>query len=339
MPFILQQMYASEPDVWYDLEYHLYENVAQANATANDQNSSYQRCGYDHRLRVVEIPMEDDRCWRLREKYKLLDGTHQAPPWTPRDDLWEHIDPAKATMIRFFRDEKDALRNRYTSMTVGRFLNRYHSMTQAQIEKYCAQVGLDNEVSKLHISKTADDFERVYLNGPHSCMAYEATDGRYGEENTHPVRLYGDLDLAVAYIERYGDITGRCLVWPEKKIHGRIYGDRERMLLRLAEEGYTEDWAFEGARLHLVKNKYNEIRAPYVDGDLHGSISECGKYIILSKTEGNLVLKSDGGTIYTDRCGNCDTVEGPFVWSDDHDCYTCDSCYEMAAEREYEDYD
>ncbi len=326
MPFVIEHSYDNEE--WHDTQGHVYREVSEPLQAVEAQNDWYKLHKYPHRQRVVEVPYDDPRCWRLREEDKLADGTHTPPPWKPDYNL-EHMDPAKPTMIRFIRDDKDGQRGRYTSMTVGRFLSRFrsHEFTQDEIEKYCAVIGLDMEVSKLHVENSEDAFERIYLNGPHSCMAYEAKHDRYGTENIHPVRLYGDLDLAVAYIIRAGDITGRCLVWPETKIHGRIYGDQKRMRLRLEEEGYKEDWDFTGARLHFQKNEYGEIRAPYVDGELRGDISEDQKYIILSK-DGSLVLQSDSGTVYTDRCGSCD-VRGVFLqWSEDNDCYTCEDCFE-----------
>lgn len=320
MPYILEHRYSSSED--WEWNWEGVESSPDQYAILADRNNK----AYNGRIqwRVSEIEMSDPRCWRLREQLAQSDGSRNLPPWKPSTAYYEHMDPDKPNMVRFIRDDKDGQRNRYTTMTVGRFLSRFRDFSQSDIERYCAMVGLDMEVSKLHVSKTADDFERVYLNGPHSCMAYEAVNDRYGEENIHPVRLYGDLDLAVAYIERGGDITGRALVWPEKKIHGRIYGDAHRMKLRLEEEGYTEDWNFTGARLHLDRTKYNDIRAPYVDGQMRGTISEDGKYIILNM-DGNIVLQSDSGTIYTDHCGCC----GGQVytqWNEEQDCYVCDDC-------------
>lgn len=340
MPYIVDSKYYCD-ETWEPMFHCVYLSLEEATKMATDQNEGYTSKNYIsignrepiYTFRVREVSIDAPECWRLKVEAQINDGEFVSVPWEMSKVFLEHIDPVKPTMIRFIRDDKDALRFRFTSMAVGRFLTRFRDYSQDEIESYCAQIGLDMTVSKLQVSNSPDDFERIYLNGPHSCMAYEAKHDRYGDENIHPVRLYGGLDLAVAYITRGEDIVGRTLVWPEKKIHGRIYGDANRIKLRLKEEGYVENWDFTGARLHLDRSKYDEIRAPYVDGGLNGIISECGKYIILSKTEGNIVLESDSGTIYTDHCYVCGTKEQRLDWSDHHENYVCPD------HEENEDYD
>lgn len=331
MPYVVESLYDGD-ETWEAQPTHVYSEVSEAAEAADTQNRVYNNPRIygtrpPYTFRVREITMEDPLAWRLWVRGEIAEGRLPPVPWES-GYLLEHLDPNKPTMVRFIRDDKDALRFRFTSMAVGRFLTRFKDFDQEQIEKYCAMVGLDMQVSKLHISKSADEFERVYLNGPHSCMAYEAIHGRYGEEDSHPVRLYADLDLAVAYITRGEDIVARTLVWPEKKIHGRVYGDANRIKLRLEEEGYTENWDFTGARLHFQRNKYEDIRAPYVDGGLNGIRSPCGDYIILSKYDGNIILESDSGTAYTENCGECGTTEQRLDWSDRFDSYVCSPCEE-----------
>jgi hypothetical protein len=322
MPFVIAYRHDKQA-AWTNLDGEVYEDGKEAAAFAksrNDYNKSYDN---PTRYRVVPIPIEDPLAWRIREEQKFKDNVYTSPPWE-RTSLLEHVDPDDPTKVRFFMDDKDAHRNRYTSMNPARFYIKYIDPhpSQTYIDEICAKMGLDMTVSKLQLATTADEIERVYTSGPHSCMAYKAE--KFGLE-THPVRVYGDLDLAVAYIERAGEITGRCLVWPEKKIHGRIYGDLKRLKMRLDEEGYIENWDFSGARLHWIEENGRRV-APYVDGDDLGGIRD-GDFIILTN-EPHLILKSPDGDIDTACCYRCRTENVHITWHEDEEEYFCAECWD-----------
>ncbi len=94
--------------------------------------------------------------------------------------------------------------------------------------------------------------------------------------------------------------SGRCVVWPEKKLYGSIYGDHSRMRLMLDAAGYTRG-SMNGARIRRIPDGRGFIM-PYVDDgdDAHDD----GEYLILgggalstSNTEG----VTDEGWI----CPNC----------------------------------
>lgn len=322
MPFILA--YKEGDGEWQDMPEPVYETGAEASAYAKRRNHSSKLWGHNTKFRVRTLKPDDPLAWRSRELACFADGTYTKVPWDHTNCFLEHVDPEDPTKVRFFSRDEDAWVNKYTRMSPGRFYIKYidSSPEPGLIESYCAKMGLDTIVSKLQIGRTADEFEHVYTNGPHSCMAYEATQGRY-QSGFHPVRVYGDLDLGVAYITRSGDITARTLVWPDKKLYGRIYGDRDRLIERLTEEGYIESpgWDFSGARLHLKRNGENEIISPYVDGDdLDGCIED--NYIVLG-TNTSLILKGADGLVYTDRCQNCGETEVSLYWHDYHEMYHC----------------
>ena len=312
---------------WINLEDHVFDDGAEAGQHAKDRNASSRHWGDSTRYRVVPVPLEDPLAWKIRENTKLKDGTHAKCPWYDdyKAPMYEHIHPDDPTKVRFFATEQDAHRNRYTTMAPGKFFTRYIDGHPGKdvVETYCAKMGLDMTVSKLHIVTTPDEIERVYVNGPHSCMAY-----KYEEDGEHlhlapfhPVRLYGDTGLGVAYIERGGEITGRCMVWPEKKKHGRIYGDTPRMRERLAEEGYEEDWNFHGIKMNYIEHNGN-IVAPYVDGDLDAIISDDGKHLILTD-EPTIILKGPDGVASDTSCGECGDTGVVLRWSEYFDTYIC----------------
>ena len=82
------------------------------------------------------------------------------------------------------------------------------------------------------------EIERVYLEGPTSCMSYEAGDEDI-RESIHPVRVYGAGDLAVAYMRNArGKINARTICRPEKKVYGRLYGASGRLREALEAQGF-----------------------------------------------------------------------------------------------------
>ena len=81
-------------------------------------------------------------------------------------------------------------------------------------------------------------------------------------------------DLAVAYVKNgRGTIIGRCVCWPEKKLHGRVYGAHGKMQTALKQAGYRRG-TMSGARL----DKYLGV-IPYLDDGLSWRVE--GKYVVL----------------------------------------------------------
>jgi hypothetical protein len=124
----------------------------------------------------------------------------------------------------------------------------YENMT----EDPKSMVGVDGEVDAHEKSVT-------------SCMtrAYQRRNGRDDfESSIHPVCVYGAGDLAVAYTTgKSGKVAERCICWPDKKIHGRIYSDGSGRLKKLLEdEGYKafSGTEFDGARLLRVLERIED---------------------------------------------------------------------------------
>jgi hypothetical protein len=328
MPFMLAHRYNADQE-WCPLEDQVFEEGQTASIEAKALNARAKSWGDTGRYKVVPIKPEDPFAWRIREEVKFRDGTYSKCPWNEDgyryDRYYEHIDPEDSTKVRFIAHDRDGQRGRYTVMAPGRFFLKYHDSYPGTgvIEAYCAKMGLDMTVSTLQLATSSDDIERVYTNGPHSCMAYVCDEDHF-DSDIHPVRQYGDLDLACAYITRSGEITARCMVWPEKKIYGRIYGDAERIKARLAEEGYTEDWKFVGARLKLERTNFGQIIAPYVDGDVDGTLTDT-HIVLVPSDQATLILKSPDGVVAADHCDSCGRSGVPLRWDEDDERYVCEN--------------
>jgi len=299
-----------------------YEDGAEAGAYVKTQNSYYNAIGHRQMLKAVKVGLHDPRLWRERLKTQIESGELTPCPWHDDKDykrcfwspqgsgLFEHIDPDDPTKVRFIASREDGIADRFTSMNPGRFLKRYIGELPAnKIETWCAKMGLDITTSPLLIATTPEDIVRVYNDGPHSCMSYEWEKGcgPFHKIDRHPVEVYGNSDIAIAYIERLGDIKARCIVRPEKKIFGRIYGDRDRLLERLRENDYIEDWdGFAGAKIRQLHTQSDRPRLilPYIDGDILGVDKLGDEWLVLSHKP-HIIAKSPYGLPTTTKCMSC----------------------------------
>jgi hypothetical protein len=151
-----------------------------------------------------------------------------------------------------------------TPIKPGRYLARFYP-DLASHEVRDLQESMPR-AAKLHFAVTAADIERIYVTGPSSCMSREAA--QY-DGPCHPVRVYGESDLQLAYITNTAGVpTARALVWPEKKRHGRMYGHETLLAQALKTAGYEPD-ELTGARIRRIPVHGDGARVvmPYIDND------------------------------------------------------------------------
>lgn len=258
------------------------------------------------------------------------------------------IDRDGATMLAFYENEKKLELGRLTEMRVGRYIRRFSNgkLLDHEIEVIVAEADTIMAGSRLQFTQDADTIEAIYVHGPRSCMAYSA--GNFSS-SCHPTRVYAGPDLAVAYI---GDpeegVSGRAIVWPDRKVYGGVYGDCSRMVMMLEAEGYTRG-SFHGARGRAIWDRYDHHRLimPYLD--VESGVDVDGEYVILGGSEWDCQRTdgyADGGSrafcqhceemvdetdsvrtgrhTYEDWCEHCRTQdasycdEGDEVVADDH---------------------
>lgn len=165
-----------------------------------------------------------------------------------------HHDPENPELVRYIPLGKPALSKHFISAKPGKFLATHYgdSLTDPLIAELAAKFRSEGTPSGLLIARTADEIAHVYATGPNSCMAAGKK-----IEGIEPVRAYASPDLGVAYIMRDDKPSARTLVWPERKVHSRIYGDATALKAALRANGYTDAYssvprnnaAFDGARL------------------------------------------------------------------------------------------
>lgn len=236
--------------------------------------------------------------WMLREQARFDSGLYKKLPWHNELEAignhYAHISTNDAGLVAFTPNEEMGVRNIKTTIKPGRYLKQFYPALSAFRIKELSEKLIGSE---LFFASDPDDIENVYLNGPGSCMAAGES---FFESSVHPVRVYGDSDVQVAYLKHKDQITARALVWPEKKYYYSIYGDCGRLRNALEEAGYQQN-ELNGARLTLIKEDKNTIVCPYIDSGLV-SIRQENLYI-----GGGIDATSTSGIIYVERCYLCDS--------------------------------
>jgi len=316
--------------------------------------------GEKHQPRVV---VSDD--WEERERKRFFSGEYLPVAWQYAA-FWQdrapetlahfcHRSTDKPSFVAFTESPEKGARDIQTRLRPGVYLKRYFGdvLSDAEITQYArlhAMLSGETEY-EIHFARTADEIEKVYLDGPASCMSESAR--HYATGGIHPVRVYGDSDLQCAYIEAesgYHDapIMARALVWHERKVYGRVYPTPERYYDGAREEaraaqsalirgleglGYSRG-EFEGAKIRKIESRDHGHVMPYLDGVQ--SVSDCGDVFKItshgeySATNTNGLL--DDGAL----CENCDSSynpdDGQTVYTSRHGTQSwCQCCVDNSA--------
>jgi len=241
--------------------------------------------------------------WRARQQQRLDSGELKPLPATwdlpPIDGHFLHLAADDEEMVSFFAKAEHAVLDKATVMTPTQYLARfYRQIGQEEMMRYARMVDHGNEV---FFAKTEDEIEKVYEScDATSCMTtwYQRNKAKrdYFWSPFHPTRVYAAGDLAIAYtLSKSGKPAERCICWPDKKLHGRIYSDNSgRLKRRMEMMGWREGdaHAFAGARLlrHVVKHGgVDHFVVPYVDNDTeHGSgatrVRDNGDFLVIDPT-------------------------------------------------------
>lgn len=197
--------------------------------------------------------------WRTREHWRFQFGSYQQVPWLnslpPIDGHFAHLSLEDGAMIAYTPDDAKGSRDIQVRTKPGRYLSKFYPhLDTKEVQRLAAMATA--LVVELRFATTPEDIVRVYKNGPGSCMSHSESDYscRVNGQYFHPVNVYGNSDLQVAFLgaEDFSKIGARCLVWPDKKLHGRVYGDEHKMHLALSKAGYRYG-SLNGARIRRIK--------------------------------------------------------------------------------------
>jgi hypothetical protein len=288
--------------------------------------------GYDNAISYTRLPTAwSEATWFI---YKLGRGPRGAEWDMPREQLYTdahsnhyaHVSLVDGAMVAFTENDAKGVADRQTRMKPGKYLKKYFGdvLSAERITELATAFCAEFKPMDLKFAADADDIEHVYRHGPNSCMSYSA-DGYSG--SCHPVRAYAGPDLQIAYIGRDADnITARCVVWPSKKVHTRIYGDELRLRPLLEAAGYSKG-TLHGARMTAIKDDGDDgYVVPYVDcctwAEADGGFLHIG--------HGDIHLKETNGVSgdRRQRCACCDVAmhEDYSFYCDDDGETMCESC-------------
>lgn len=281
----------------------------------------------ESKYRLIKI-LDESKVWIEREEARFTSGYYNPVPWPTKDAFkhhFVHLSRDKDGMIAYTPNADYGQADRQIRVRPGKYLTEFYpEFGPDTIRDYCAQVSSNSYVMK--ITQDADEIERVYAEGPSSCMAHPSD---FFAGNIHPARAYAGPDLAVAYlIHPDGDIVARAVVFPARREHTRIYGDGSRLGNLLSDDGYTRndgDWS--GARLTRIESPRG-IVAPYID------FSPCradddSTHLVMSRS-GTFYLQDTCGIINLGTACACCSVylhEDDLYYIGGSDEQVCEECY------------
>jgi hypothetical protein len=287
---------------------------------------------------IANDDVPDDIMWQRTEN----------PDAWPYRYHYPHVSKDDPSKLAYTPSERFGLEDRQLRTKPGRYLTKFYGdvLSPQEIAYWAGQFAGANESNEVKFAESGEEIERIYTNGPRSCMSHPLDPGGEG----HPVRVYAAGDLAVAYLSHTppdGEerITARCLVWPDKKQRSyRCYGDESRLKPALDALGFESgDSNLIGARLLKVSIGGGAYLGPYIDGDYRAEVeSDCLRLC----RNGELSCGATDGVMGGAMCERC---EGHFtpddmcsvggeLWCDDCSCentFTCEKCEERTIDDEH----
>lgn len=319
----------------------------------------------DFAYTIKKVPTSGEQLdanWRDREQERFDSGRYKPVPWSEYAHLWSdhfaHIAESDSRKVAYTESEEKGLRDIQKVITPQAYLERFFSgvltcpagftpnLLPHTREAYCDEMSGQSADVKFTGLGNADLMERVYVSCREdskyevsSCMTYKAS---HFSSFMHPVRVYalgGELELAYLTDDQ-GVVSARCLVWPERKVWGRTYGERSNKLTKgLRALGYTHGSpsALEGAKFARVPNDPDDpdckqFVVPYLDGNHKFADSPCGKFFIIDEG-GPYCGEQQDGLSYLEEmryCDRCEESTSSDVYGVGNETW-CESCYENSA--------
>ena len=285
-----------------DLGAKLIFNLGEA-AAARAQIETDQT-GQKHQPRRHVV----DTSWIGRENHRSLFGPYTLPCWLTADltidNHFVHL-AENPELIAYTQNAEKGAADIQTPIKVGAYLMKYFPlMSQDNVQAIVLEHSNFHAPKSFQLATSAADIVRVFNEGPRTCMARPAS---YYESHVHPATVYGDSDLAAAYLtDTHGGISARALVWPAKKRTGRAYGDSTRLIHALRQAGYTDDTDFYGAKVRKIEcENTGQLVLPYMD-----------YWQNLSHFDADFLMIDRHGEITADQTNGLES----------YDRYTCDRC-------------
>jgi len=325
----------------------VFESGAVANACATQESIS---TGEKWQVRKLVEPQAAAVDWRERERERFRSGFYVTPQWMidagvdcPPDDF-VHVSHKNPAMLAYTKSDIAGIEDRQSIIKPETYVE-----TRCGKGSSFALICGDWHRARyapnpVKFAVTADEIEIVYLACRNkerlgSCMTYPA---EHYESSDHPVRVYGDSDLQLAYIlDDENEVKARALVWPEKKLYGRLYGHFDLLASMLQRLGYSSG-DFHGAKIRrIVCDNTGRLVLPYLDGVQ--TVSVASDELLTIDRRGDIMATNTDGlesgawcewcedstngettTVYTSRHGSSSWCEH----CRDNNAFYCDGIHE-----------
>ena len=326
--------------------------------SAEKMNALKERCG--------RTTFSDEHWWKNREADRILFHVYKPLPYLTDPDFFFSDYPSRDRKIRHFLrdnfahlpenedigrisltiDQANAVRDRQTSMRVGRVLARIEGLGPEDVRIATERMNLNQGRYVLQWAEGEEEILHVYRNcDTGSCMShghdyYSGIWIEGGQRQWHPVRANDTPDIQVAYLidtHHEDQIVARAVTNKLNKSWTKIYGVHSAMYTALSNEGY-EEGSLIGCRLKTQMNDNGDLILPYVDGYGYG---EFKKGIVRIEENGNIGSLSHYDQPFYEvpiLCNLCDRyipVYGrtPIVNWEIDDTYACHRCIEKNPKR------
>ena len=255
---------------------------------------------------------EDKLRWRRAELHKFERREYNYPPWNNtsigNDLLHRHlarIDPSRPGYVTFYATHEKGVRNIVTRMRPGRYLKRYANdyLSEEDIERFSNQCREDLfEIHYVH-TNIEDAFVCTH-KAARSCMSHPMSDD-YFCTDIHPTSLYDYTELSVALLveKSTGRHKGRAVIWQDKKLYNRAYGNAGMLEGMLHNEGYTRG-QFIGIEFPIIfhgDRRDCRLVLPFVDREVRGGcyarIKDKKTVVICPHTDAQFELNGPEGTV------------------------------------------
>lgn len=211
-----------------------------------------------------------------------------------------HVSMTNKTMLAYTESPEKGARDIQTQIKPGAYLTKYFG-SWLSAEDITRQVNNWQRIyadAELHFARTPEDIVAVYMSGPNSCMSGQP-ENYSGRDSTgvyhHPCEAYGQphSDLTLAYIKGRNGVSSRTIVWEDKKLYGRVYGDSTLLARELKALGYRQahGYKFDGAKvakIDITRSRKSTERVyvmPYIDGANY--VLDSGDHFLLDPRNGH----------------------------------------------------
>lgn len=306
----LRDMVGDHPDSYRDYLRHIFKHLDLAALTPDNVWQAREYARHLAKGNNMDIMVFRDHYWTPQARDFNADSiSHRVALILQK--TWPRLAEKDPTLVSYYASVADGQRDKRTTGKLGRYLTRFFDwkFSGPEIATIVNLHIAEHTPPVLKFATTADDIQRVYENGPSSCMAYRVDNF---SSHVHPVRVYAGPDTAVAYLETLdGRITARSVVIPRDKHYTRCYGNEDVLEQMLHAEGYTcKDDGLHGYRVTAIREG-NQLVMPYLDYCGRFDYDEGDDYVYITNSGSYKARETSGysGDYYYDDRPACDCCE------------------------------